>query len=526
MCRNRQQAILAAIARREWLLQMLALGAAACRRAEDRAYARDHTLIAAVPEGYTNERPLTPDEIAEFLVYLPLVRIDERGERRACLATEWTHSADYLEWTYRLRPGVRWHDGKPVTVDDVKFTLDLHARPDSPVLGLQTTCTVHDASTFTVRGVNWSRGMGADSRISVVPMHLLKDLDYQKWYEWDFWLRPVGNGPYRYLRYQPGTMVELEANPEYYKGKPTIERVVLKFTGGASLTELLSGKVDAIWLNDSSRLSTIAADDRFQTYWELRPSYGAILWQNEHPVFRDPNVRRALSLAINRRELLQVLNLPSPLALVDGVYTDRQVRRGEGAAPPYDPAEARRLLEASGWRPRNGDGVRERNGQAFHFTALTQPETGGFYDSMSRAALYVQDQLRDVGVRMEVQPLELATLRSRVRAREFEAVVCRSGIVGGYTLGFLGVEPSPIGYQNPELAKLLDRLRTTADPEVEDRAHRDVSELLRRDQPFAFLHRMVSRHIVHGRVKGLSAPWRANPLSFAEDLWLENRPER
>ena len=218
---------------------------------------------------------------------------------------------------------------------------------------------------------------------------------------------------------------------------------------------MLSGKVDAIWLNDSSQLSTIAADDRFQTYWELRPSYSAILWQNEHPVFRDPNVRRALSLAINRRELLQVLNLPSPLALVDGVYTDRQVRRGEGAAPPYDPAEARRLLEASGWRPRNGDGVRERNGQAFHFTALTQPETGGFYDSMSRAALYVQDQLRDVGVRMEVQPLEQATLRSRVRAKEFEAVVSRDGIVNsGGQLGFLGVEPSPIGYHNPELAKL------------------------------------------------------------------------
>ena len=141
---------------------------------------------------------------------------------------------------------------------------------------------------------------------------------------------------------------------------------------------------------------------------------------------------------------------------------------------------------------------------------------------MSRAALYVQDQLRDVGVRMEVQPLERAVLRRRVMAREFEAVVCRDGIVGGYTLGFLGVQPSPIGYQNQELAKLLDRFRTTADPEAEDRAYRDVSDLLRRDQPFAFLHRMVSPHIVHRRVKGLSAPWRADPLRFSEDLWLEN----
>ena len=81
----------------------------------------------------------------------------------------------------------------------------------------------------------------------------------------------------------------------------------------------------------------------------------------------------------------------------------------------------------------------------------------------------------------------------------------------------------PIGYHNPELAKLLDRLRTTVEPEAEDRAYRDVSDLLRRDQPFAFLYRMVSRQIVHRRVKGLSTPWRADPLNFMEDLRPDDR---
>ena len=79
----------------------------------------------------------------------------------------------------------------------------------------------------------------------------------------------------------------------------------------------------------------------------------------------------------------------------------------------------------------------------------------------------------------------------------------------------------PIGYHNPELAKLLDRLRTTADPEAEDRTYREMSEILRRDQPVAFLHSLVRPHIVHRRVKGLSAPWRADPLRFTEALWLE-----
>ena len=175
------------------------------------------------------ERPLIADGFAgERLVFLPLVRENElNGERQECLATHWDHSADYREWTYRLRPNVRWHDGRPVTMDDVTFTLGPNG-PYSLGPGLTESVTVHDESTFTVRGIRWSSG-GYDSVLSILPKHLLQDLDVQKFYEWDFWLRPVGCGPYRYLRDEPQTMVELEANPDYYKGKPRIARVVLKF---------------------------------------------------------------------------------------------------------------------------------------------------------------------------------------------------------------------------------------------------------------------------------------------------------
>ena len=116
---------------------------------------------------------LNPDEVPATLLFLPLVRLNERGDRRACLATEWDHSADYLEWTYRLRPGVRWHDGRPVTAEDVKWTLDLWAQGD---FMRNTTCTVHDALTLTVRGANWAKDGGLDSSVNILPRHLLKDV--------------------------------------------------------------------------------------------------------------------------------------------------------------------------------------------------------------------------------------------------------------------------------------------------------------------------------------------------------------
>ncbi|MHC4489773.1 MAG: ABC transporter substrate-binding protein, partial [Planctomycetota bacterium] len=96
------------------------------------------------------------------------------------------------------------------------------------------------------------------------PKHLLENLDPKEFTSWKFWTEPVGNGPYRYVRHVPRTMIELEANPDYYRGKPKIERLVLKF-GGYPLTELMSGNVDCI---DISSLEAIklADDPRFRVY--------------------------------------------------------------------------------------------------------------------------------------------------------------------------------------------------------------------------------------------------------------------
>ncbi len=496
----------------------LAAAAAGCRRSEDRAYARGNTLIVALSDNF--DRPLCPDFPGESLVFLPLVRSNEKGDRQASLATDWKHSADYLEWTYRLRPDVRWHDGRPVTVDDVKFTLELHSRPDSPYFGLLAeSVTVHDQSTFTVRGINWSSG-GQDAWVSILPKHLVQDFDVQKFYEWDFWLRPVGCGPYRYLRDEPHTMVELEANPDYYKGKPRIARVVLKFAGQAGLTELLSGNVDAITGTNPAQRSKLGNDSRFRTYTKPSPDRSWVIWwQNEHPLFRDRDVRRALSLAINRRELLDVLHLPGQFPFADGVYTPRQFRRGELPEPPrYDPAEAKRLLDLAGWRVWSRDGMRERDGREFRFTALTLAEPG--WDA---TAVYIQDQFRRVGVHMEPQPLERHAGVDRLKTGKFEAIMTLFDHQppSTWSVALFG-KRNGVGYRNPQLSRLLELARTTADPQAVDQAYREMSDILRTDQPVAFLFSDSTTHIIHRRVKGLDAPWRADWLLPTEDLWLSD----
>src|SRR5207244_13514821 len=138
------------------------------------------------------------------------------------------------------------------------------------------------------------------------------------------------------------------------------------------------------------------------------------------------------------------------------------------------PDEARQLLDNAGWRPRNRDGVLERGGQDFRFTALVAARQ----ELTAKAALYVQDQLQRVGVHAEIQPLEQDAFVSRVKTGEFEAAIGRqngdllerffgdqSGRKGRVRVG---PRANPSGYQSPQLTRLYERLKTTADPDVVD----------------------------------------------------------
>ena len=212
---------------------------------------RSSTLTVHVPDA--NEWLFGPAQSDEpiFLIFLPITQVSRDGEVEGRLLQDWQHSEDYRHWTVHLRTDVRWHDGVPVTAHDVAFTVDLLRHPDVARLAPDAfTITVVDDSTYTVEILTSDeRGMVTPMHAPTLtgipfPKHLLEHLDPGEFFEWEFWLRPVGNGPYRYVRHTPETMVELEANPDFYLGPPSISRVVLKFSGQNRLVELLSGNVD------------------------------------------------------------------------------------------------------------------------------------------------------------------------------------------------------------------------------------------------------------------------------------------
>jgi len=400
-----------------------------------------------------------------------------------------------------------------VTAHDIKFTTDLLSHPDILVYNSRYDCKVIDDFTFTINSRRGGWGHGSSWGV-YLPKHLLENLDKKDWKRWEFWKQPVGNGPFRYVRHVPKTMIELEANPDYFQGKPKIDKIILKF-GGVAMTELLSGNVDIIGglagKTDLLKASMLAEDSRFNTYHTVpEPGTNAVFWNQKTPFFHDIRVRKALVLAVNRRELFRVLNIPDEVEIRDGPVYQFEER----LAFPYDPDLAKTLLQEAGWTDENSDGVRERNNRKFHFTLITSSNSG-----RGTASVYLQEQLSRVGIRMEIQILARGVLRERLKFGDFDAVF-ENGNVRRLLAG--PDNKSPIGYENQDYVQFMKEFVTDMDPGKGIRYQRKLWEINQRDIPVLTLHPNIKAIILHRRIRGLSSPIMGlSVIERLKDLWIE-----
>jgi peptide/nickel transport system substrate-binding protein len=314
--------------------------------------------------------------------------------------------------------------------------------------------------------------------------------------------------------------VEIEANPEYFRGKPKIDRVVLKFTDNI-IPELMSGSIDAAEFFDRSDVLKLKGDDRFRSYYSWGNQVTSIYWNHNLPLFRNKEIRRALTMAINRVELSGLLNYPDDVPILDTITTWRQFRQGAYPDPlPNDPDQARKILEKHGWHDTNGDGIREREGKEFHFSASISSSLPGSKES----SIYVQDQFRRIGVRMEIQILDVNFIRQRIKTGDFEALfflISGSLIHPRYGDAKLFGKESPLGYKNPEMIRLLDMALLEMDPDQLDSIYKKIMPIFVGDMPMTFLLPRISSTIAHRRIKGLKNLERIYPIWNLEYLWIE-----
>ena len=455
-------------------------------------------------------------ESPQFLVFLPLVALDENGEWTGRLAESWEPSEEFSEWTFHLRRDAYWQDGVPVTAHDVKFSLELLMHPEVNELPPHYFDSIEVLDDHTI-ALGSSRFVISNAMILwtvYYPRHILEPLDPAAVGHWEFWTRPVGNGPYLLARYMSETSMEFEINPEYFGSKPEIDRVVLKFSAASAQQDLLGGQIDAAAI-ESTTLARFTSDPRFDIYYQIIADVAnAVYWKCDHPILQDARVRRALTLAVDRPGLLQALDLWLDLPIVDGPYSPPQLRQGSlPEALPYDPDAAAKLLEEAGWIDRDGNGIREKGDLELRFSAITRAYS-------QRVAVLLQSHFVKVGAHMDIELLETSVVLSRQRSGDFEAAIGLGGVAPGRLLADFGAGGTT-GYRNSRVAELLERQQTAADPQELGLLADEIYQIFRQEQPAMFLFPSIRPWVVNRRLHGLSTPWVADPIGYLDRLRIK-----
>ncbi|MGH9181465.1 MAG: ABC transporter substrate-binding protein, partial [Acidimicrobiales bacterium] len=461
-------------------------------------------LVVAINSDPTNLSPLFLDiNTGNWKVFSGLVAYDQNLDLVPGLAAALPQvSADGRTVTVDLRTDVRFHDGEPLTADDVVFTWKALADPAlaSPMYsafdlaGLVTSVTAIDADTVQFQLGRVDPAFVEKLYVGIVPEHVLAGQDLKST---DFNRNPIGTGPYRMGERRPGERMVLEANPDYYGGESAIKRIVYTFIPdeNARASALQQGAIDVARL--PPRLAANFSDDsRLRVVTIPSAAVDQIALPTGNPVLADPRVRRAISLAFDREAAATAVYAGSgrpawsPLLPADSAY-EPAVETG------VDRAAAAALLDEAGWRP-GPDGFRGKDGQRLAFTVMFLPNI----TTHRELALALRSDLAQVGVDVAAEGVDSNVYKDRLTT---DGWLHNLGnpydpdmqLYPRYHSRFaLDGDPStnPAALNDPRVDATLEAGRTSTSPQARETAYRELQRLLGEDA--AYLHLGVGNHTV------------------------------
>jgi peptide/nickel transport system substrate-binding protein len=470
----------------------------------------------------------TPAYQAVHLMFRSLARRDSTLSGYAPdLASAWRMEGDST-LVLELRNDVLWHDGTPVTADDVVFTIDLQrdpitASPRQADVAAVTSVSARDSFTVEVR-LSRTGPYTVNALLEVVPVprHLLADVAPAQMRTAPFSRNPVGNGFYRFGRWLPGQSLTLEVNPDRPDGRASIDRVVMRFIPdmNAAMTELLAGQADLLIRVPPDQKDRLEAAANIEVYGGPRVRPGWIAWNTRRAPLDDVRVRRALLMAVDREALARGLfgdvgepaMSPIPSALWE---------HSSGARPiPHDPAGAQRLLADAGWSDTNGDGLLDKDGRPLRievdFTSTDQVRQDYL--------VAMQSMLRRIGVDLVPRAFESTAWVQRLREGEFAG----SFWGWGWGPGVMGpnaemvfhsrsIPPAGANFaasRNPRIDQLIDATLVTSDTTRARTIWRELEQLMIDDAIYAPLFMDPELFGVHSRFRNV----RFRGIEWWEDI--------
>ncbi len=438
------------------------------------------------------------------------------------VAEAWTVSPDQKTYTVTLKPNLRWSDGQPVTADDITFTYQSVQDPalSSPQQASFRGVTVKQADartvTFTLKEPypQFPAALG----LGLVPIHVWQNVAPDHWTLAEANLKSVGLGPYRFrsLTKDPQGSIRtivLERNPYTHTQQPYLDKITLRFypDSVSALEALKQGAVDG-----ATGAAAELSSRRYQTYDLPLPQYTAVFLNPQaNLALKDRGVRQALSLAVNRPDLIQEA-LSGAATPAGGPFVANELR-ATAAMLAYDADRAAELLKAAGFA-RDADGTLKKGGQPLSLT-LTYVDT----DEYLQVAQALERQWGALGLTVTLEGVASYRLNRDVLVqRTYEALL---------TTEVVGLDPDPYPFwhssqvaapglnlaqfQNREADQLLAEARQTTDHATRLDKYRRFQEITSQESPAVFLYSKGYRYTVQGSIHGITA----TPVGQPAERW-------
>jgi peptide/nickel transport system substrate-binding protein len=437
--------------------------------------------------------------------------------------------ADSSALRFHMRSDLKWSDGRPLTAGDFAFTYELArdtvlGSPRQDYAANLDSIQVENDSTLTFHFNRRYPQMLEHASLGPTPRHVFGGGDHSAIANNPALLNPAGgrlptSGPWVIGEWRQGDRVVLIHNPNF-RPQPHLDRLVFRVIPEPTtrVVEIQTGGVDMIRGVTTSQAPMLGSSAGIRLEREEKRSYEYIGYNGSgFAPFADAEVRRALSLAIDRKQLIAGLRIEEYAAPAGGPYTPISRIADPSKMPPlpFDAEQAKRILASKGWRDANGDGVLEKDGKPFSFALMTNTSNQRRAD----AAQIIQQMWKRIGVDAQIKGMEFNTMQEAMQNHDFQAVLSGWNVALGPEFPALtfgtGAPYNFTVYSNPAVDRLFERARSRSTAEQADSAWQAAAVLLIRDQPYSWLYYLDTVDALRDRLKNT----RINTYGAYQNTW-------
>lgn len=494
------------------MLMTLSITLLVCTKKEDvRVGEQGGTLRIGTTDFPATLSPLAPSIFGsnEFLdlLFLHLHRIDpETGKMTPELASSWEFSEDLTEITYYLRNDVIWWDSTPVTAEDVYYTYEKMIDPsthypNSARLRFITDVEIIDTYVIKFEFDRVYADLLTDSDIMAVPKHIHEQSADV------FGQSPVGNGSFKIKEWIPDTRLVLAANDAYYKGRPLLDEIHVQYyrSPRAMVDDYTDGYLDVILNLTPSLARGLDKSEQFAIVSRPGHTYTYIGWNLNHPYLKDRDIRKALSMTVDKGRILdEVFEGVGSISL--GPLPQSSWGYNEHITPiGYDTSEAKRILLQKGFEDRNRNGILDKDGQDFTLDIITNSETA---ERVAILDLIARD-LQALGIRVRTRTLNIEPFIEAIATKNFD------GFIMGWSVdekieptAYWHSDPSKgifnfISYENKVIDSLMEEGVAMLNRKKAKKIWGEFQRIIYDDIPYTFL--IVANDIssYRKRIKGI-----------------------